>query len=150
MSVNAISPNASPAASTGSASTAGSTTSNSMKDEFLQLLTVQLKNQDPLKPVDQTAMLSQLAQFSSLEQMQNLNQTMSASANFGNMTQSAGLIGKYVTTYNSSDGSMGPSGKVEAVLMKNNVAYLDVGGLSVPASQVLTVSGTDPSSGATL
>ncbi|MCK5751012.1 MAG: hypothetical protein KAH44_32645, partial [Oricola sp.] len=37
-------------------------------DTFLNLLTVQLRNQDPLNPMDPTQFVSQLAQFSQLEQ----------------------------------------------------------------------------------
>ena len=36
------------------------------KDAFLSLLMTQMKNQDPSKPVDNTAMIAQLAQFSAL------------------------------------------------------------------------------------
>ena len=149
MSVNTIGANA--ATGTGSTPPASSApTAKSMQDEFLQLLTTQLKNQDPLSPVDQTQMLSQLAQFSSLEQMTNLNSTMSNAAQFGGLTQSAGLIGKYVTTYNPSDGSAGPSGTVSSVVMKNNVPYLQIGDQTVAASQVLTVAAGAPSTGQTL
>jgi flagellar basal-body rod modification protein FlgD len=42
------------------------------KDDFLNLLVTQLKNQDPLNPQDSTAFVAQLAQFSSLESMQNI------------------------------------------------------------------------------
>ena len=38
------------------------------KEAFLQLLTAQLKNQDPLSPVDGTEWVAQLAQFSVVEQ----------------------------------------------------------------------------------
>jgi len=46
------------------------------KDEFLTLLVAQLKNQDPLNPLDSTAFTSQLAQFSSLEQLFGVNKTL--------------------------------------------------------------------------
>ena len=39
------------------------------RDAFLQLLTTQLANQDPLKPQNDTEFIAQLAQFSSLEQL---------------------------------------------------------------------------------
>ncbi len=37
------------------------------RDAFLQLLTTQLTNQDPLNPMENEAFVAQLAQFSSLE-----------------------------------------------------------------------------------
>jgi len=54
-SVNA-SQNSSTSLVTGSAQTLG-------KNEFLKLLVEQLKNQDPLKPQDDSAFVAQLAQF---------------------------------------------------------------------------------------
>lgn len=44
------------------------------KDEFLKMLVAQMRNQDPLNPLQGEEMAAQLAQFSSLEQMTNVNQ----------------------------------------------------------------------------
>ena len=46
------------------------------KEDFLQLLVVQLENQDPLEPIRNEDFIAQLAQFSSLEQLQNLGTSM--------------------------------------------------------------------------
>ncbi|HIE04051.1 MAG TPA: flagellar hook assembly protein FlgD [Candidatus Latescibacteria bacterium] len=43
------------------------------KEDFLRLLAVQLRFQDPLEPIGSTEFAAQLAQFSALEQMKNLN-----------------------------------------------------------------------------
>jgi flagellar basal-body rod modification protein FlgD len=43
------------------------------KDAFLTLLVTQLKNQDPLSPLQPHEFAAQLAQFSSVEQLQTLN-----------------------------------------------------------------------------
>ena len=88
---------------TQSSSSTTSTTNTLGKNDFMSLLIEQMKNQDPLSPMDGTQFAAQLAQFSSLEQLQNLNDSMtqSISANYAlaqsiNNTMSATLIGKEV------------------------------------------------------
>lgn len=46
------------------------------KDQFLQLLVSQLKNQNPLEPLKDTEFVTQLATFSSLEQLAGMNATL--------------------------------------------------------------------------
>ena len=46
------------------------------KDEFMKMLVAQLKNQDPLNPLQGEQMAAQLAQFSQLEQLENINTTL--------------------------------------------------------------------------
>ncbi len=45
-------------------------------DTFLSLLTAQLRNQDPMEPVDSTAFVAQLAQFSAVEQQVQTNEAL--------------------------------------------------------------------------
>jgi flagellar basal-body rod modification protein FlgD len=83
--------------------------------EFLTLFTTQLKNQDPLNPMDSSQMTSQLAQISTVSGIQNLNDTMKAmmSSNTAvQASQSAGLIGKTVMGPGSSF-ALGASGSAQ-------------------------------------
>ncbi len=48
------------------------------KDAFLKMLIAKMKNQDPLKPMEDADFMGQLAQFSTLEQITQLNGTFSA------------------------------------------------------------------------
>jgi flagellar basal-body rod modification protein FlgD len=47
------------------------------QNRFLMLLTTQLKNQDPLNPMDNAQMTSQLAQISTVDGIERLNSTLS-------------------------------------------------------------------------
>ena len=54
---------------------------------FIKMLTAQVKNQDPLKPIDSTEFATQLATFSSLEQQVLTNSKLSEiSSNLGAVT----------------------------------------------------------------
>ncbi len=60
------------------------------KEDFLNLLVAQLRNQDPLNPSDPTEFTAQLAQFTSVEQLYNINDNLKAvdalSGEFGRMS----------------------------------------------------------------
>ena len=65
--------------STTQSSAAGLVSGNEQKlgkQDFLTLLVAQLKNQDPLKPQDDSAFVAQLAQFSGLEQQMQTNTSL--------------------------------------------------------------------------
>ena len=69
-------------------------------EDFLILMTTQMKNQDPLKPMDSTEFVSQLAQFSGVEQQVNMNTKLDAllnSFNNGQFDEAALYLGKMVT-----------------------------------------------------
>ena len=74
------------------------------KDDFLRLLTAQLKKQDPLHPMQSTDFVAQTAQFTSVEQLQNLNTTLQNLANHTGMNgavSASALLGKTVSVNGS-------------------------------------------------
>lgn len=85
------------------------------KDEFLKLLSMQLKSQDPMKPYDNQQFAAQLAQFSSLEYLNDIRSLLEQqSSSYQILSQTIsntalpGLLGKYAsasTNQLSFDGS---------------------------------------------
>ena len=92
----------------GAAKTA--TTSSKKKDDtdpaaiqerFMRLLVAQLKNQDPMEPMDNAQVTSQMAQLNTVTGIQNLNSTMQGMANSfaANQTvQATGMLGRTILT----------------------------------------------------
>lgn len=81
---------------TAAASTSKTTDAQS---RFLKLLTEQLKNQDPLSPMDNAQMTSQLAQISTVDGIEKLNTTLTAlldGSQSSDAVQAAALVGKGV------------------------------------------------------
>lgn len=69
------------------------------EDRFLTMLITQLRNQDPLNPMDNAQVTSQMAQMSTVSGIQQLNNTLLAVAGQMDVSQSmqaANLIGKDV------------------------------------------------------
>jgi flagellar basal-body rod modification protein FlgD len=61
---------------------------SSQQDKFLTMLTTQLKNQDPLNPMDNAAITSQMAQLSTVGGISQLNTTLQALSDSMSMGQS--------------------------------------------------------------
>ena len=69
------------------------------QEDFFALLTTQLAQQDPFKPLDNTEFVAQMAQFSSLESLQAMQNSFSelASAMTSNQAlQASALVGRTV------------------------------------------------------
>lgn len=71
--------------------------------QFLELLVAQLKNQDPLSPLEGTDFITQLAQFSSLEQLIGVREGLAAQAGAAGLagltsesTLASSLLGKNI------------------------------------------------------
>jgi flagellar basal-body rod modification protein FlgD len=84
---------------------------------FLTLLTTQLRNQDPTKPMDTEALTQQLTQFASIEQQIQGNRTLEQLLGLqqaGQLSGSAALVGRRVTM--ESEVLPLQSGQAEVVL----------------------------------
>jgi flagellar basal-body rod modification protein FlgD len=75
------------------ASAVGAPTITQNFDSFLQLLTTQLKNQNPLDPLDTNQFTQQLVQFAQVEQQINMNQSLSSLIALQTATQASAAIG---------------------------------------------------------
>lgn len=77
------------------------TTAQEAQDRFMTLLVTQMKNQDPLNPMDNAQVTSQLAQLSTVTGIDKLNNTMEAligSVQSSQSMQASGMIGRVVLT----------------------------------------------------
>jgi len=91
-------------------STVASTAAAAAKDreslgqaEFLELMTTQLKNQDPMKPMDNGEFLAQIAQFGTVNGVTELNTSFNgfaSSLQSSQALQAANLIGRQVLIEN--------------------------------------------------
>lgn len=73
-------------------------------DTFLQLLTTQLRNQNPLDPLDTNQFTQQLVQFTGVEQQLKTNEFLEAmmtSTQTANNSQAVSYVGKIVTASGS-------------------------------------------------
>ena len=100
------------------------------KDDFMKLLVAQLKNQDPLNPMDGKDMAAQLAQFSSVEQMMQLNTTVSAQSDAQQ---------KIVTALDDLKSAQVEQGDTLAALIEGQMAVSTVGKTGVTTGNTLFV-----------
>ena len=85
--------------------TAASTNIGATQDRFLKLLVTQMKNQDPLNPMDNAQVTSQMAQLSTVTGIDNLNSTVQALSSSMLATQSlqaVSMIGHVALTNGDS------------------------------------------------
>ncbi len=87
--------------------TKAKTTLSGNFDTFLTLLTTQLKNQDPLSPMDSSQFTQQLVQFSQVEQSINANQNLESLISLTKARASSDAVGFLGKTVTLTDGSGG-------------------------------------------
>jgi len=80
-------------------------------ETFLKLLTTQLQNQDPSKPLDSTEFVAQLASFSAVEQQINTNTKLDeliSRINYGNTSDLSSWLGANVKSEANANFSGSP------------------------------------------
>ncbi|TVX97662.1 flagellar hook capping FlgD N-terminal domain-containing protein [Cohnella terricola] len=111
------------------------------KDEFLQILVTQLRNQDPLQPMQDKEFIAQMAQFSSLEQMLNMTKEITALKQSAGMA--TGLIGKQIEWYDETDPtaeSVVKRGIVDSIIWTKGIQYAQVGTIGIPIDEIISIS----------
>lgn len=90
-------------------------TEDSMQDQFMTLLLTQMKNQDPLKPMENGEFLAQLAQINSVNGIQDLQKSFSdfaTSMQSSQALQASSLVGRSVLVA-SETGVLSPGASLD-------------------------------------
>ena len=120
------------AASTASAAStvaAASSKASDIQNRFLKLLVSQLKNQDPLNPMDNAQLTSQLSQISTVTGIEKLNtsmQSLATSFTSAQSLQSAGLIGHTIYTDGNTLGFNGSTPALGGINLSQSADNLKV------------------------
>jgi len=124
-------------AATGTASASASTTSGIANQEiasnfttFLQMLTTQLKNQDPTSPMDTNQFTQQLVEFAQVEQQMQQNTQLSTLVSLQQANQATSLL-SYVGATVAVDGS--------SATLNNGTAGWNLS-VTKPATATVTIS----------
>jgi len=112
------------------------------KDQFLSILVTQLRNQDPMQPLQDKEFIAQMAQFTSVEQLMNMSTELSLMRQ--NIGSASSLIGKTIE-WNENDKAGGiktVTGVVDSIISKDGLLYARVGGAEVALDYVSSISET--------
>jgi flagellar basal-body rod modification protein FlgD len=135
--ISAITSSSNTAANT--AGTTAATAKNTLTtQDFLQLLSTQMQNQDPLQPMDDSAYLAQMAQFTSLQQVSTLSTTISQMSSNQQSLAASNYLGQVVTMSDGNNSKV--SGTVTAVDLSGTTPTLQVNGTYYPLTSLLSVS----------
>ncbi|WP_169083077.1 flagellar hook capping FlgD N-terminal domain-containing protein [Paenibacillus sp. PL91] len=110
------------------------------KDQFLSILVTQLRNQDPMQPLQDKDFIAQMAQFTSVEQLMNMATELTL------MRQSIGsastMIGKTIewNEYDEAGEVTSASGVVSSIISKEGILYARVGGAEIALDYVTSIS----------
>lgn len=138
-------------------------------NQFLTLLTTQLRNQTPLEPVDNESFMNQMASYTTMQEQRDLNSNLlklldyqGVLARMQGLSQGSSLLGKEVSY--AGEGGTEARGKVESVFVAESGdvklkleggkeidlrAVLGIRDVGAPASNTGGANNANTSNGAT-
>lgn len=118
--------------------------------DFLNLMMQQLKNQDPTKPMDESAIMGQLAQFGTVSGISQLNSsfaTLSSQLVSNQALQASSLLGRHVMVSGSSAALAAGAGVQGAVSVPANATSVTVQIVDPSGAVVRTIALGSPAAG---
>ncbi len=128
--------------STPSSSTTPAPTQTLGVNDFMKLLATQFEEQDPMKPMDDTAFIAQTAQFTALQQTTTLTQQVTQLAASQDLATANGYIGRQLTVTGANGQTA--SGTVSSVDTSGSAPQLNINGVLYPLSAVTQVAPAAP------
>ena len=123
-----------------SGSEASSSLTGLGSDDFLKLLIMQLRNQDPLEPMDNSEMLQQIASIRDIELSTTLTASLRTLTGQQRFASASSLIGQHVTGVASEDGSALSGVVVGVRFTSDGSPILQLSnGRELPVDQVSTI-----------
>ena len=119
------------------------------QQDFLMLMIEQMRQQNPLEPMDNTDFIAQMAQFDTLTAMHDIAEALTALASVSELANASALVGRTVTALVplEADPVTGTfrepeqvSGLVERVTFEPDGAVVHIEGRAVPTAFVVEVA----------
>jgi flagellar basal-body rod modification protein FlgD len=107
------------------------------QEDFLKLIAVQMKSQDPLNPMKDTEFISQMANFTSLEQMKNLTTSFETFVSQQRSVDAQSYLGKTVTLLAGETGTV--SGQVSGITFEEGMPRIVVNGTAYDPALVTSI-----------
>lgn len=110
------------------------------KDQFLKILIEQLKNQDPMQPMQDKEFIAQMAQFTSVEQLTNMASEMKLLRQ--SLGFASGLIGKSITweAIDEYGYVVDKSGVVDSIKVKDGEQLAVIGHYEIKLDDIKLIS----------
>ncbi len=122
----------------GAKSTGATSTTAATSDAFMMILLAQLKNQNPLEPMQDKDMMAQMTQLNSLQELKKIESSLEQMAGASSAGYAASLIGKVVKA-NLENGDQ-VEGTVTDMVFDSGKYLLKVGKNTIPLSSIVSVS----------